>query len=221
MSSSDDQRVIHDSLSHLMGRKAADVRQAIEFQDDPQAFTIIPVQLSKKFVWGAVVGYLILIPTVALIIGYSQGKPISLTEIIIIFAFGLGMAIFFVSLSVHLKRNAMKIGPLLIIEKQTGKVILPRQNKLFNHSEILHLQVITGFDEHDEAYQEVTEINLVTMHDGQRMRWPVTGRIHNYYKRKFVIDRLLDETDMPVMYYKQKWKKNVLVSVKTRDLREA
>lgn len=201
-----------------MGRGAVDVKQAIAHQDSPQTFAIVPFHISKWLALACLSGVVLSLLLFELLNTSGSGNSTpNYSAILIALISTIGI---FVPFIWFLNRQAKKIGPLFIYEKQTGSIVLPKQNLVFDRKQILFVQIITGYEGNNRAGMEYTEVNLVTKVDGKRMRWPVVGRIVNYGKVKGVFRKMIAETDLPVMRYRQKWK-NEAMSIEITDMRES
>lgn len=208
----------HDPEDYLMGRDEADVKQAIDFHDRSDDFSIVPVRFTGKMLLAGVAGMVIglLLPS---FLG-SPSRQLSANQIIWYFVAMAGVLAIYGFIGWFVNRRAKKLGPLLIFEKATGAVVLPRQNLLIKRDQIVFVQVITGYEGDKPSGAEYTEINFITQIDGQRMRWPIASRLQNYQKLvRPVLKRMVVETDLPMKLYRQKWRDGSLF-VEKRDMRE-
>lgn len=208
----------HSAEDFLMGRGAADAKGAIAYHDSSQAFSIVPLHFSKGTLVFCLLGLVIALIIYEFFNSSSKGNPTpNYKAVLFAFLFTVG---FFGPFIWILNRRAKRIGPLFIFEKQSGSVVLPKQNCLFERNQILFVQIITGFEGKSRDGMQCTEVNLVAMVDGKRMRWPVVGRIVNYGKVSGVFNKMIAETDLPVMRFKQQWKQEKM-SIEIKDLRES
>lgn len=97
--------------------------------------------------------------------------------------------------------RARESGTLMVIDKNTGDVLIPNENKTFRHEQIDHLQVITVPGTGNYSLMEYTEINLITKLRDSRFRAPVAGDIDEYSLIANAINTIIEETDLPVFTY--------------------
>ncbi len=96
----------------------------------------------------------------------------------------------------------LRRGPLLIFDKRSKRVRLPRLSLEFQREEVVHLQYITTkrlqFKDHLENDQ-MTELNIVTRRGEATERWPLsrTALTHRAFDK--VLKAVLRETDLPIV----------------------
>jgi len=101
--------------------------------------------------------------------------------------------------------RSRRLGPLLIYDKLTGTVELPREGVTFQRSEIVHVQYITTkrLDGSGVLNNErLSELNLIICRDGVRQRWPLLRSMFNGKPFDRLLHAFLGNTDIPVVRVK-------------------
>jgi len=206
----------------LMDRHDADVLgDGVAFVDQTDTFSIVPLIIPVKRITANLVLRMIAVVGGSLVISLYAGKSISglhkgaLLGVAIAIAFSLGIIYLY---SYFANKASHRVGPLLVIDKDTGSVILPRQKQVFKKDQVLHLQVLTVPGTGRYLLMKLNEINLLTVVDGRRMRWPILGRVDDYRHVEGVINELLANTDLPVMRYRQ-YKRKGKLRMEISDMR--
>lgn len=207
---------------YLMDRPEADVpAEGLCVDDQIDAFSIVPLILPIRKIITLMLGLGVFQLVIILIMLIYDKKPIGefftehLPMVFVATCFMLAVVFLY---SFFRNRAANRIGPLLIIEKISGTVILPRQNQSFSSDQVFHLQVLSVPGTGRYLMMQITELNLLTYVDGKRMRWPIVGRISEYGKIQPLIQELLANTKMPVMRYRQ-YKKKGKLRIEISDMR--
>ena len=104
--------------------------------------------------------------------------------------------------------NAWRLGPWLIYDKATGQVELPRRQgdirqKRDRSRSVRHNEVAPT--ERRDKQRTRVRVNLVTMRDGIRKRWPLLRSIFNVKAFDYILKPLLENTDLPVLRIKDEW----------------
>jgi hypothetical protein len=110
--------------------------------------------------------------------------------------------------AVYTFRKAKRLGLWLIYDKRTKRVALPRENVSFARDEIVQLQYITTKDlswGDDAGNEQRTELNLITIQNGERTRWPLLQSIFTNKAFDNVLKPLVAQTDLPVVRIQDKW----------------
>jgi len=97
--------------------------------------------------------------------------------------------------------KAQRLGPWLVYDKATGRVELPREGMRFDRREVVHLQYVTTkrLDWGGVANNErLSELNLVTVRDGVRKRWPLLRSTLTLKGFDHILKPLVENTDLPV-----------------------
>ena len=97
--------------------------------------------------------------------------------------------------------KARRLGPWLVINKNTQKVSLPREGLEFAAGEIVHLQYITTthIDGPGSLDGPLSELNLVTFANGERARWPLLRSSDNVRAFEYITEPLSECTDLPIV----------------------
>ena len=121
---------------------------------------------------------------------------------------GTMTCVLFTAVTYYSFDKARRLGPWLVVNKITKKVTLPREGLEFDASEIVHLQYITtkrldwgGVANNDR----LSELNLVTYANGERTRWPLLRSIFNVKAFEYIVDPLLEHTEIPVVRVVDEW----------------
>ena len=105
-------------------------------------------------------------------------------------------------------RRANRLGPWLILDRTTGRIELPREGITFERSDVLHVQYITtkhlGLGDHGDEMR-VSELNLITLRDGVRERWPLLQSGATVRAFSKVLRAIQHHTDLPVMRVRDGW----------------
>jgi hypothetical protein len=103
----------------------------------------------------------------------------------------------------HQVRQAQELGPWLICERHSGIVHVPREKVRFERGEVVHVQYITTkrLDEHPE-YSQLSELNLITVVDGMRHRWPLLRSISCSGAFDGLLQELIEVTGLPAVRVK-------------------
>jgi hypothetical protein len=124
------------------------------------------------------------------------------------FGIGLLTCTLYTLFTIHIYRTAQVQGNWLIYDKRTGQVELPRDGVSFHREEIVHLQYITtkrldwgGVVNNDK----LSELNLITLRDGQRQRWHLLRSIITHKAFDDVLRPLVEHTTLPVMRVTDQW----------------
>jgi hypothetical protein len=91
---------------------------------------------------------------------------------------------------------ANKRGTRLIYDLKSDRVDLPHEGEKFARTEIVHLQYITTRTGFDEAR---SELNLITLRNGKRERWPILRSSRAYRPFDSVLRPLVAQTGLPVV----------------------
>ena len=100
--------------------------------------------------------------------------------------------------------KARRLGPWLVYDKASGQVELPRENIRFERREIVLVQYITT-KRLDQGGDRLSELNLITLRDGTRKRWPLLRSTLQSKAFDQVLQPLLAHTDLPVVRVEDKW----------------
>lgn len=103
-------------------------------------------------------------------------------------------------------------GTILIYDKFTEEVKLPRHGMQFSIDEVLHLQYVTTKRLQTGTIvnnDRISELNLVTIVDGQRKRWPLLRSIAGINAFDYLVKPVLQHTTLNVVRVKDEafgWK---------------
>ena len=139
--------------------------------------------------------------------GRAHGGLQALEKLAII-GTGVIVCIGFAAASVLIFRRENQRGPWLVYDKRTKRLELPRERVSFARDEIVHVQYITTKDlswGDDAGNERRSELNLVTVRDGQRKRWPLLRSIFTHKAFDHVVKPLLRHTDLPVVRVEDQW----------------
>jgi hypothetical protein len=120
---------------------------------------------------------------------------------------GLVTCVGFTALTWHRFSKEYQRGPWLIYHKKTERIELPREKLSFDLDEVIHLQFITTKRlnrDHPDS-DRFSELNLITMRDGNRKRWPILKSM--FWDKIFdkVLKPILEETKIPVVRIENNW----------------
>jgi hypothetical protein len=104
--------------------------------------------------------------------------------------------------------KARRLGPWLIFYKATGQVELSREKISFDRQDIVHLQYITTkrLDWGGVVNNgRLSELNLITCHNGERKRWPLLRSIFTSKSFEHILKPLISKTDLPVVRIEDQW----------------
>jgi len=188
----------------IIGRGAyTNLRTSVSFSDHKE-FRIDPAPMP---VMGIVILNIVFIMFFGAIcwVFITYGDPwIALAGI----GIGTLTSVLYTAMTYYSFRKARREGPWLVVDKKTEKVSLPREGVEFDADEVVHLQYITtkrldfgGVLNNDP----LSEINLVTCVDGDRKRWPILRSIANVNAFEYLIDPMLESTNIPVVRIVDEW----------------
>lgn len=166
--------------------------------ENDQALSLVPTPLDKILLW-----VMIAIPVV-----------LTLTGLVLLTAYNMLTGSFILTLLLMLSlfyalpylyytqhRRQMALGPLLILEKQGGQFIMPREETLFQADQIVCLQVVHGWRKNDIQRPAAVELSLRIRQANNLTLHPVllsdnyTGAVREF------VEHVLDQTQVPVYYY--------------------
>ena len=90
----------------------------------------------------------------------------------------------------------------LIVDKKSGRVLLPRLDACFEKDQVLFFQVLTrgAHVGPKRVKQRVSELNLLTQDDSGRRRWHVFGLHARDWRLARIAKRLVRSTWLPVFH---------------------
>lgn len=98
--------------------------------------------------------------------------------------------------------RAREDGTLMMVDKQSGDVMVPHESRSFRRSEIEHLQVIQYPGKGNHALMTFAELNLIATVGDTRVRCPVAGGVEDLSLVSDAIDALISQTDLPIFLYR-------------------
>lgn len=211
----------HDEIAeyHVVGEGTySNLRVAEVFEDD-EVVAITPVKMPKAMLVGTNLVFLLFGAGFYLAIHLMapDQRMLALLAVAGIMVLTCGL---FTAFTVYSVRKANRLGPWLIYEKATGRVILPRQDKQFGVEQIVCLQLITSkYFNFRDSEGGVSELNLITDIDGEQKRWVLLRDNATTKPLQYIADPLMALTDMPVMRYRKRRNRPVEIDdMRTADL---
>lgn len=186
----------------LMKKSNAGGSFGVGFENDDRRFSLVPSSAINNrrlrlLMLSVVIGsYPVLIPAI-------NQYALSVTERMIGYALigicGLVIAgaILFVA---HVSSN--ESGTLMVVDKASGDVWVPNENKAFRRSQIEHLQLIAAPGTGNFALMVFFELNLIAKIGEARVRVPIAGELDDFKLVEHAIKSLIDQTELPIYYYK-------------------
>jgi hypothetical protein len=143
---------------------------------------------------------------IAFLIAYS--KESMLWRCYVPLGIGLTTSASFTGIVYYQFSTELRRGPMLIFDKRSERVRLPRLNLEFQREEVVHLQYITtkrlqfkGRIENDQ----LSELNIVTQLGEAKERWPLLRSLITHRAFDQVLQAVLRETDLPIVRVTDEW----------------
>ena len=193
-----------DPEKFIIGRGGYNNLQTWQPYHDEHVFRIDPAPMSVGFIIGHNILFAVFFIGIYWLITHDPHPMADPWGPFYVLGIGLFTGVGFTSLVYYYFDKERRLGPWLVYEKATRRVALPREGKIFERQEIIHLQSITT-KPLDRSDEQLSELNLITYRDGERKRWPLLRS--NWSEGMFdnVLKPLIDHTDLPVMQVTDSW----------------
>ena len=168
---------------------------------DESQFRIEPAPTGWGYIIAANAAFVTFFVGFVMLVGHLEPENLVVAAMLCL-GVGLMTCTIFTVLVLWDYQREQRQGTWLIYDKVTRSVRLPRLGETFAFGEIVHLQYISTKDLSEGTLTNNpanSEINLVTLRDGKRERWPLLRSWGSHGAFGHVLKPLVRETDIPVV----------------------
>lgn len=192
-----------DPLNYILGKGLYDNCRLATVSSDDRSFRMVPAGFPRLTVAVAI----LLIAAFflgmhLLLLRYAWPQPSWVQGTLTLLGMLTGTAYTAV---VYLRFWYAQGEPWLVYDKAERVVSLPRHGVRFPLEEVAYLQYVTSQPHGVWWMDYLSELNLVTRHDGQLQRWHLVNSVFTHGAFEHLLRPMVAQTPIPVQRVKQAW----------------